>query len=117
MPDNYEQSIAKLESYLSDDQICEILCSSNCKVANNKILNCLTEKLKCKEDLLDLCDHLEEIIASHDLRVIIQNIKSGVCSMHNVSSTYTLDLHTLMHIRMDIALWSTGLLVCVMIPQ
>ena len=78
MPDDYEQSIGKLQNHFSDEQICDILCSSNCKVANNKILNCLVEKLKCKEDLLDLCDQLEKITASHDLLAIIVDIKSGM---------------------------------------
>ena len=77
MPDEYEQSIGKLQNHISDEQICDILCSSNCKVANNKILNCLVEKLNCKEDLLDLCDQLEKVSASNDLLVIIQELKTG----------------------------------------
>jgi len=59
MPDEYEHSVAKLQNQFSDDQICKILSSSNCKVANNMILNCLVEKLSIKEDLLDLCESTE----------------------------------------------------------
>ena len=79
MPDDYEQSIGKLQKHMSDDEICDILCSSNCRIANKKILNCLIEKLKCKEDLLDLCDQLEKIATSHDLTVIVKDIKTGLC--------------------------------------
>jgi len=79
MPDDYEQSVGKLQSHISDDQICDILCSGNSRIANNKILNCLIEKLKCREDLLDLCDQLEKIAISHDLMVIIKDIKTGLC--------------------------------------
>ncbi|XP_065904723.1 uncharacterized protein [Dysidea avara] len=78
MPDDYEQSIGKLQSHISDDQICIILCSSNFKVANKRILNYFIEKLKCKEDLLDLCDQLEKIATSHDLMVIVRDIRTGV---------------------------------------
>ena len=79
MSDDYEQSVGKLQSHISDDQICDILCSSNCRIANNKILNCLIGKLSNKEDLLDLCDQLEKITTSHDLMVIIKDMKSGMC--------------------------------------
>ena len=77
MPDDYEQSIGKLQNHISDDEICDILCSGNYRIANNKILNCLIGKLNNKEDLLDLCDQLEKITTSHDLVVIIKDIKSG----------------------------------------
>ena len=78
MPDEYEHSVAKLQSQFSDDHICNILSSSNCKVANNTLLNCLVEKLSIKEDLLDLCDQLEKITSSHEMIVIINDIKSGM---------------------------------------
>ena len=78
MPDEYEHSVAKLQSQFSDDHICNILSSSNCKVANNTLLNCLVEKLSIKEDLLDLCDQLEKVTSSHDMTAIISDIKSGM---------------------------------------
>ena len=80
MPDDYEQSIGKLQSHISDDQICIILSCSNFKVANKRILNYFIAKLKCKEDLLDLCDQLEKIATSHDLMVIVRDIRTGLCS-------------------------------------
>ena len=57
MPDNYEQSVGKLQNYISDDQICMILSSSNSTTANKIILDCLIERMNCRGDLLDLCDH------------------------------------------------------------
>lgn len=77
MPDDYEISIGKLQKYLSDDQICKILNSSNFSDANKIILECLIEKMNHKEELLDFCDQLENISRSHDLCKIINEIRSG----------------------------------------
>ena len=77
MPDEYELSVGKLVNYISDDQIGTILSSGNANVANKLILDCLIERISCKEELLDLCDQLESIIASHDLKVMINEIRLG----------------------------------------
>ena len=77
MPDDYELSVGKLVNYISDDQIGTILSSSNASVANKLILDCLIERISCKEELLDLCDQLESIITSHDLKVMINEIRLG----------------------------------------
>ena len=77
MPDEYELNVGKLVNYISDDQIGTILSSSNANVANKLILDCLIERISCKEELLDLCDQLESIIASHDLKVMINEIRLG----------------------------------------
>ena len=78
MPDEYELSVGKLVNYISDDQIGTILSSSNASVANKLILDCLIERISCKEELLDLCDQLESIIiASHDLKIVISEIRLG----------------------------------------
>ncbi|XP_065894103.1 uncharacterized protein [Dysidea avara] len=76
MPDNYEQSVGKLQNYISDDQICMILSSSNSTAANKKILDCLIERMSCKEELLDLCDQLETITTSHQLTMVISEMRS-----------------------------------------
>ena len=78
MPGDYEQSIGKLQNHFSDDQICAILYSTNCRTANKLILDSLIERMSCKEDQLDLCDQLEKIAtASDELKVIIQKLRSG----------------------------------------
>ena len=77
MPDEYELSVGKLVNYISDDRIGAILSSSNASVANKLVLDCLIERISCKEELLDLCDQLESVIASLDLKVIINEIKLG----------------------------------------
>ena len=76
MPDEYELSVGKLVNYISDDQIGTIL-SSNASVANKLILDCLIERISYKEELLDLCDQLESIITSHDLKIVITEIRLG----------------------------------------
>ena len=77
MPDNYEQSVGKLQNYISDDQICMILSSSDSNTANKMILDCLIERMSCREELLDLCDQLESISTSHQLSMLISEIRSG----------------------------------------
>ena len=77
MPDNYERSVGKLQNYISDDQICMILSSSNSTTANKIILDCLIERMSCREELLDLCDQLETISTSHQLMKVISEIRSG----------------------------------------
>ena len=77
MPDNYEQSVGKLQNYISDDQICMILSSGDYTTANKIILDCLIERMSCREELLDLCDQLETISTSQQLNMLISKIRSG----------------------------------------
>ena len=78
MPDDYELTVGKLLNYISDDQICAILNSNNVTIANKQILDCLIERMSCREDLLDLCDQLENVCASHDLNMVINEIRIGL---------------------------------------
>ena len=75
MPDDYEATVGKLQNYINDDQICAILSSSNPTIANKLILDCLIQRMSCKEELLDLCDQLESIIASHDLKLVTNDMR------------------------------------------
>ena len=77
LPDNYELTVGKLLDYINDDKICAILSSGNSAVANKIILDCLIERMTCKEELLDLCHQLENVAMSHDLKVIINEIRFG----------------------------------------
>ena len=77
MPDDYELTVGKLQDYISDDQICAILSSSNFTSANKIILHCLIERMNCREDLLDLCYQLENITTSHDMKIVINEIRLG----------------------------------------
>ena len=77
MPNDYELNVEKLLNYISDDQICAILSSSNSTIANKIILDCLIERMSCREELLDLCDRLEIIAESHDLKIVINELHSG----------------------------------------
>ena len=77
MPDEYELTVGKLQEYISVDQICTILNSSNSTIVNKIILDCLIERMSCGEGLLDLCDQLEIISTSHDLKTVINKIRHG----------------------------------------
>jgi len=78
MPDNYEQSAAKLLNYISDDQICMILSSRNPTTANKMILDCLIEKISCRKEILGLCKQLEIISTSQQLNTLISKMRSGM---------------------------------------
>ena len=77
MPDDYELTVGKLQDYISVDQICAILSSSNSTSANKIILDCLIERMSCREELLDLCHQLENITTSHDMNIVINEIRLG----------------------------------------
>ena len=79
MPDEYELTVGKLQDYISFDQICSILSSSNSTSANKLILDCLIERISCREELLDLhvCQQLENITISRDMKVVINEMRLG----------------------------------------
>ena len=77
MPDDYELTVGNLQDYFSDDQIADILSNSTSTIANKIILDCLIERINCREELLDLCDQLEKITNSNNMRVVINEIRLG----------------------------------------
>ena len=77
MPDDYELTIGKLQNYISFDQICVVLSSSNSATANKIILDHLIERMSCREEVLDLCDQLDSITTSHDMKMIINELRLG----------------------------------------
>ena len=77
MPDDYELTIGKLQNYISFDQICVILSSSNSTIANKLILDYLIERMSCREELRDLCDQLESITTLCDMKMIINELRLG----------------------------------------
>ena len=77
MPDDYELTVGILQNYISDDQICSILSSSNSTAANKIILDCLIERMSSREHLLDLCDQLENITTSHNMKIVINELRLG----------------------------------------
>ena len=76
-------TVSKLERHLTDTDIANILSSSNTTVANKKILDSLIIRMKCKEDLLDLCDQLEKITGSPRMNNIVNDLRNGMC-IHTV---------------------------------
>ena len=77
MPDDYELTVGKLQNCINDDQICVILSSSNSTIANKIILDCLIKRIRSREELLDLCDQMEIIITSHDLKIVTNELRLG----------------------------------------
>ena len=77
MPDDYEITVGKIQDYITDDQISAILGTSNSSVANKMIVDCLIERISCREELLDLCDQLEKISSSNEMKSVTKEIKLG----------------------------------------
>ena len=77
MPVEYEMTVGKLQDYISDDQICAILSSNNPSIANKIMLDCLIERMKCRDDLLILCDLLESISTVIEFKSLINDIRTG----------------------------------------
>ena len=77
MPCDYELTVGKLLKYINDDQICAILSSGNSTIANKLILDCLIERMTCREELLDLCDQLEKITTLHDMKTMMNEMRLG----------------------------------------
>jgi len=74
-------TVSKLEQHLTDTDITSILGCTNAILANKKILDSLIVHMKCKEDLLDLCNHLEKISESPNMTNIVHELRNGVCSV------------------------------------
>lgn len=80
LPMDYENTLNLLQSYLTDDQLCQILNSSNYSAANKVILDCLIEKFKESVDVSELCRKLELIASlstSKELASIVKELKAG----------------------------------------
>jgi len=59
LPSDYEKTLQVVQDHLTDDQICDVLTSSNYTIANKTILNFLMERVNCTADILQFCNHLE----------------------------------------------------------
>ena len=78
MPNEYHQTLEKLQKYITDDDvIADILGSEQPEDANKKILDCLIQKMENREQILDFCIQLEEAISSYDLMTIVHEIQKG----------------------------------------
>ena len=77
MPVEYEMTVGKLQDYISDDQICAILSGNNPSIANGIMLDCLIERMRCRDDLLILCDLFESTSTSTDFKSLMNEIRAG----------------------------------------
>ena len=88
MPNEYECSVGKLQQILSDESICLILSSGSSAIANKTILDCLIDKIRNKEEILDFCDQLESISKSYELIILTYKIRSGKQYFRELICTY-----------------------------
>ena len=79
-PNDFCESIHKLQHKLDDDQMCKILSCPSIDTANKMILDYLIGSMKDDAaDLLDLCDQLDRLTdMSPDLKHVIAELRKGV---------------------------------------
>ena len=82
MPDDYQQTLQKLQPVVTGDETAEILEIGYADTANKKILDCLIQKMENREHMLDFCEHLEKVITSQNLKTIVSEIKTGNISIY-----------------------------------
>ena len=77
--DSLPVSLCSLQQSLTDEQIANILSDDDARAINQKILNCLIERVICEEDILDLCTSLAKIEkAPPRLISVIEQLRRGV---------------------------------------
>ena len=77
LPDNYMESVQKLQDTLTDEQIGMVLECEDPLAANQTLLDCLIKNVENKENILDFCDHLEKIKNSPKLQSLIEHLRKG----------------------------------------
>ena len=98
-PENYGATIQCLQNYLGDSDIAEIVSLSSGH--NQKILDCLVQKVKREEDLLDFCEILEKISGAPPLlKQIVEQIRKGtyICAYVPTYVYIYTYVHTYIHV-------------------
>ena len=81
MPDDYMNTVSQLERHLTGDHIGSILECRDVFTANQRILDCLTEQISTKEDLLKFCSWFSSLINTPKLTAAIRNLIQGDCTV------------------------------------
>ena len=91
MPDNYRNTLSKLEFYLSGDHIGSILECRDVFTANQRILDCVIEQICTEQELLNFCDWFSALISTPLLIATLENITKGIFTIvHNFTLMYNL---------------------------
>ena len=77
MPDNFMNTLSKLEFRLSGDHIGSILECRDVFTANQRILDCLIEQICTEQELLNFCDWFSKLMNTPLLAATIDIIKKG----------------------------------------
>ena len=78
MPDDYMNTVSQLERHLTGDHIGSILECSDVFTANQRILDCLLDRIDTKEGLLDFFDQLNSIRNTPALSAAMESVKKGI---------------------------------------
>ena len=83
LPADYEKTLQAVQDYLTDEEICVVLSSSDYSSANTAILDFLVEKVNNTENLLQFCSQLEKImLLLNDPEVLGNIIREFKASMY-----------------------------------
>ena len=84
LSNDYEQTLDIIQDELTDDQICSVLSCSEPTTANKLILDSLIEKAKCRADLLQLCNQLQQIMPSSPGLGCLTNVVCEIQACKNI---------------------------------
>ena len=81
LPSSYRETLLLLQDKFTDQQISMIMDSPDYYAANKLILNYLLERVRCKDDVIELCEFLSSasllLPDSSHLVEIVAEIKTG----------------------------------------
>ena len=82
LPTDYENTLQLLQDFLSDEQIYQVLSSTNFTAANKTMLDCALESANVKGKISELCTRLKKIVLlspdPQQLDLIIDKLNSKV---------------------------------------
>ena len=77
-PEDYQQTLGKLQDRFTDEQICKVLKCTSTGSANKMMLDYLINNIKSREDLLDFCDQLDKLTYSLSLLHVVKELRKGM---------------------------------------
>ena len=77
-PKDHEQTLGRLHHILPLDLISAVLSCVDSHAANKMMLDHLISNIKCKADLLDLCDQLDNLTDSSKFVNALKELRKGL---------------------------------------
>ena len=93
-PERHLETLHKIQGYLTDDQLSNVLSCSHCHTANKMMLDYLINNIKSKDNWLDLCNHLNKLADMPDLSHGLRDMREGkIIYINDALSICMLDIY------------------------